>query len=76
MTMEILFLFFLIVGLSLLFFFWIHKKSKNSKISERKDSEDSIRQLIADKARLESSEKEKSKQIEEYKKLKKNYTLT
>ena len=66
--MEILFLFFLIVGLSLLVFFWIHKKSKNSKISERKDSEDSIRQLIADKARLESSEKEKSKQIEEYKK--------
>ena len=71
-TMENFLLFFLIAGLNLVFFFWIQKKTKNFQLSDRADWENKIRQLIAEKAHLESSEKEKSKQIEDYKKTQQN----
>lgn len=67
--MENIVLFVLIVGLIILsFFVWKQKKSENFQNSnELKDNEKKIRQLIAEKAGLESSQKEKSAQINEHK---------
>lgn len=64
----ILFLSGLIVGLVILFFFiWKRKTEIFQNSNELKNNENTIRQLIAEKAGLESSQKEKSNQISECK---------
>ena len=64
----VLFLSGLILGLGILFLFvWRQKTEKSQNSNELKNNENKIRQLIAEKAGLENSQKEKSAQINEYK---------
>ena len=70
-TMENIVLFALGVGLgavvSFLFIQWQKRIQNSHNFNELKNNENTIRQLIAEKAGLESSQKEKSDQISEHK---------